>query len=76
MSQVISFPAAFHLFCQIDWSPSAYVALIPENSLSNADAVTEICELSLKRLAVSFTTAKLQEECLVASFQIPHRLLF
>jgi hypothetical protein len=32
--------------------------LIPENSLSNADAVTEICELSLKRLAVSFTTAK------------------
>jgi hypothetical protein len=32
-------------------------ALIPENSV-NADAVTEICELSLKRLAVSFTTAK------------------
>jgi hypothetical protein len=58
MSQVISFPAAFHLFCQIDWSPSGYNSFNSENSLSNADAVTEICELSLKRLAVSFTTAK------------------
>jgi hypothetical protein len=56
MSQVISLPAAFHL-CQVVATSVTY-GFVAENSRSAAVAVTVISELSLNRLAVSFTTAK------------------
>ncbi|MNE69449.1 hypothetical protein D3C80_1651740 [compost metagenome] len=59
MSQVISFPAAFHLLAQTALSPSIVMYdFVAENSRSFAVAVTSICEFSLKRRAVSFTTEK------------------
>jgi hypothetical protein len=59
MSQVISFPAALHEFTQMAVSPSINIAFVAEvrgqEGCSYCNSV-----LSLKRLAVSFTTAKLQ----------------
>jgi hypothetical protein len=60
MSQVISFPAALHEFAQIALSPSINVAFVAEVR-GQLGCVTVISVLSLERLAVSFTTAKLQE---------------
>ena len=58
MSQVMAFPAASQELDQVALSPSKVTkSLSPERLLSNSLAVTVIVVLSLKRLAVSLTTA-------------------
>ena len=59
MSQVIAFPAASHEFAQVALSPSIFMYdLEADNSRSFGEAVTDIEVFSLKRRAVSLTTAK------------------
>ena len=59
MSQVIALPAAFQELAQVALSPSIVMYdLVADNSLSFGVAVTVKEVFSLKRRAVSFTTAK------------------
>ena len=55
---MIAFPAAFQEFAQVALSPSIVIYdLVADNSLSFGVAVTVIVVFSLKRRAVSLTTA-------------------
>jgi hypothetical protein len=59
MFQVTCFPAAFHEFAHVAFSPSIFIyAFVDDISLSKAFAVTFMVALLVKRLAVSLTTAK------------------